>query len=273
LCKKHNIYNKFFGEDLRTQSKVAQYLHEHHDQIRKGSHTYVFNSYFIRIAGKRKDEKFLTEALEYLKKVLSHLETVLSTQKFVSSDRIPTISDMSLACEIAHLTTFAASKIQLENYPNISKWFQNITQTEFRKFKEIHEPLAAIKIFVDGILAGKKVDLPPDPASFPEIGRFNIMLRFKVPAAIRTEFTEMAMELQTKTRKETGCGFFVFGTSSLSDDIILVEEWDSRATWAAHRQAPHFLTIFPKIKSLPEFEILERVEIYPLVGSGSTKSS
>jgi len=279
-----NITNitSFFGEDIKTQVKVSQYLHEHHTQMRQACQTYVFNSYFIQISGQKKDEKYLSEAAQRVHDILALINTHFTTHKFISSTTVPTISDMSFACEYAQLITFMP-EFQVDKYENISHWFQEVKK-EFPKFEEVHAPLKGIKAFVDGVIAKKgenpalkpegaswwkkngKPEIPLDPTSLPEVGRFVLYVKFKIPPGKSKEkFIQLAKEMEEETKKENASNFFTFGKSTESDDeFILLEEWESRATWLTkHRQTPHFKRLFPQMKE--QFEFHDIIEIHPLL--------
>lgn len=78
------------------------------------------------------------------------------------------------------------------------------------------------------------------------------MLRVLVPATVRPENLELALELYrqlvAETVKEPGCLSYEL-LQSIGDpcELVLVEEWASQAHLDAHTRTPHFLDLVPRL--------------------------
>jgi len=65
------------------------------------------------------------------------------------------------------------------------------------------------------------------------------------------EFKSTALELVAESRKDPGCISYQLFQDLMDGTIItFIEEWESADALTLHSNAPHFLTIVPKLEAL-----------------------
>jgi quinol monooxygenase YgiN len=89
--------------------------------------------------------------------------------------------------------------------------------------------------------------------------------RLTVPPHSRKEFFQSISTLADHIRGDRGClSFRLYEESGDENSFILIEEWESRGHWAAHRNGANFAVLLGVISVLSivekiDFKLLSRV--------------
>jgi len=256
LAKKYNQYEKYFGEDLRTQALVDQYLHSHHSTIRRNNQNLVSLNYFQRMYSPPPTMQDTQKHIQGALNAWQYIDTILSKRPFLAGEKI-TFADISCACERSHLIYFYPS-LDLSQYSNITRWYEQV-KNHFPSFQQVETVLPKIKGFCDS----KINSLPKDSQDIYKLGSmkyegessFHIIINFEVEDKDIEEFCKIAKELETETKLENGCLFFEWGRNFVYPNVFcLTEKWGTVEAWRNHRTTPHFQNLIPKIR--PMFRVI-----------------
>ena len=67
----------------------------------------------------------------------------------------------------------------------------------------------------------------------------------------RAALVEVARKLAAASLKDAGCvAYDLFESATRPEVLMICETWRDDASLAAHRHAPHFTTLVPRIESL-----------------------
>jgi quinol monooxygenase YgiN len=89
--------------------------------------------------------------------------------------------------------------------------------------------------------------------------------RLTVPPHRRKEFFQSISTLADHIRHDRGClGYHLYEESGDENSLILIEEWESRRHWAAHRNGANFAVLLGVISVLSiaekvDFKLLSQV--------------
>lgn len=89
--------------------------------------------------------------------------------------------------------------------------------------------------------------------------RLNVFIRC-TEEKNRTEFVRLARELVAASLGDEGCvAYDLFASATRPDVLMICETWRDDASLAAHKSAPHFTRIVPRLHELGEMKT-ERFE-------------
>lgn len=84
--------------------------------------------------------------------------------------------------------------------------------------------------------------------------RLNVFIQ--VSESNRVAALEVAKELVARSREDIGCiAYDVFESATRNDVLMICETWQDAESLAAHEQAPHFVTLVPKIQQLASMKL------------------
>lgn len=89
--------------------------------------------------------------------------------------------------------------------------------------------------------------------------------RVKVHPEKRKEFFQTLGSLTKKIRKERGCNTYrIYEDTGDENSLILVGEWETRASWEEHRKGTNFAVLVGSVQVLSvrnsiDFKLLSRV--------------
>lgn len=84
--------------------------------------------------------------------------------------------------------------------------------------------------------------------------RLNVFIRC-TDEVHRAEFLRMARELVTASLGDEGCVAYDLFTSTTRPDVLMIcETWRDDAALTAHKAAPHFTRIVPRLHELAEMK-------------------
>eukprot|EP01091_Cochliopodium_minus_P016545 TRINITY_DN6242_c0_g1_i1.p1 TRINITY_DN6242_c0_g1~~TRINITY_DN6242_c0_g1_i1.p1 ORF type:complete len:223 (-),score=52.82 TRINITY_DN6242_c0_g1_i1:91-759(-) len=143
LCEKNND-KQWFGKDVQTKGLVNQYLHWHHNNLRKAALAFFFTVLAPRVFGQGDYSKKIQEGKDAAYKAVEHIEKVwLSKQKYLCGEYI-TFADLQAAHELLQVTL--AGLVDVSQYPNVSRWL-----SEIEKENNTQEVLKGLKGLVESI--------------------------------------------------------------------------------------------------------------------------
>jgi len=123
LCNSRKLPDHWYPADLKARAKIDQFLHWHHQHLRKGAlvfvHTYLF-----------KNEEKKKEALEATQTAYKELEHWLahSTNGFVAGGTGPSIADIQAYHEV--LVQIEFHFLNIDDFPHVKKWFHKLSERE-----------------------------------------------------------------------------------------------------------------------------------------------
>ena len=83
--------------------------------------------------------------------------------------------------------------------------------------------------------------------------RLNVFIR--TTESNREELLRTARELTAASVKDAGCiAYDIFESATRPDVLMICETWRDAEALDAHRQAPHFLRIVPRLRELGEMK-------------------
>ena len=124
----------WFPKDAKLRSRVNNYLHWHHSNIRFGCGMYLANKYaFPHIYGKSfEDVEFFTT--EKRNEAFHMIEAVLAKGLYIAGTKEVSIADLAGYCEIVGMRWV---KFDFSRFPFIEKWMQEIGNIP--EVKEVHK--------------------------------------------------------------------------------------------------------------------------------------
>jgi len=123
LSNSRKLPDHWYPADIRARARVDQYLHWHHQHLRKIALTWV-STYLFKNEDKKK------EALEGAVAALKQVEHWLtaSTNGYIAGGTGPSIADVQAYHEI--LVAIEFKFVNIDEFPHINKWFHKLSERE-----------------------------------------------------------------------------------------------------------------------------------------------
>lgn len=131
LAQKENN-NQLYPSDLKSQAIVNQWIDFSSNHIGKNMSRIIFNRFFAKKVGVAVDTRAMEEGESFLLKYLPILEAQLKSNIYLLGNEI-TLADIAL---VAHIDPIEIVGIDLDIYPNLSRWFNQIRSQKF--YSQVH---------------------------------------------------------------------------------------------------------------------------------------
>ena len=152
LCKKHNCYEKWFGNSLQEQARVSEYLHWHHLNIRKACGEFLFNALLAPLFGVEEvNTHKIVHSAQNLQSCLHRFNVALSSKQFIGGNERISVADLSAFCELEQFC-FLPQHSFAGKFPHIHRWEQDVEKQLPLSFASIHDRVLRVKDVIHKLL-------------------------------------------------------------------------------------------------------------------------
>ena len=125
LASRHR--SELYPEDLKKRARVDQWIDFCSIHLQTALNRIFFNRIIAPKIGIPKDEETLNAGLKLVEQFIPVMEGQLEKNEFVAGG-FPSLSDINL---LAILDPVEAMGLNLNRYPNLYQWFQNLKKEDF----------------------------------------------------------------------------------------------------------------------------------------------
>lgn len=143
LVDKYHLSDHWYPKDLQKRAKVDQYLHWHHNNLRRGGAVFYFKYIHPIFKGCEAEPALLSASEDTLKKALAKLnDYYLKDSKFIYGEEI-SVADLQALCELTESWTV---EIKYEDdYPNLKRWVADCQKELGETFEEVYQTVYQIR--------------------------------------------------------------------------------------------------------------------------------